>query len=129
MSKKYTGTWNSVNEHEVPKWYDGCKFGIFIHWGIYSVPAFAPRTWELGAVETNEERFCNNPYAEWYYNSINVGKGPSYEQHIEKNGKDIKIGNNPKYLKDALKVIDEENVDIYLVNSKAPCVIKNEDET
>ena len=54
MSKKYTGTWNSVNEHEVPKWYDGCKFGIFIHWGIYSVPAFAPRTWELGAVETNE---------------------------------------------------------------------------
>ena len=33
MSKKYTGTWNSVNEHEVPKWYDGCKFGIFIHWG------------------------------------------------------------------------------------------------
>lgn len=26
MSKKYTGTWNSVNEHEVPKWYDGCKF-------------------------------------------------------------------------------------------------------
>ena len=84
MSKKYTGTWNSVNEHEVPKWYDGCKFGIFIHWGIYSVPAFAPRTWELGAVETNEEWFCNNPYAEWYYNSINVGKGPSYEHHIEK---------------------------------------------
>ena len=77
MSKKYTGTWNSVNEHEVPKWYDGCKFGIFIHWGIYSVPAFAPRTWELGAVETNEEWFCNNPYAEWYYNSINVGQGPT----------------------------------------------------
>lgn len=89
MSKKYTGTWNSVNEHEVPKWYDGCKFGIFIHWGIYSVPAFAPRTWELGAVETNEEWFCNNPYAEWYYNSINVGKGPSYEHHIEKYGKDF----------------------------------------
>ena len=88
-TKKYTGTWNSVNEHEVPKWYDGCKFGIFIHWGIYSVPAFAPRTWELGAVETNEEWFCNNPYAEWYYNSINVGKGPSYEHHIEKYGKDF----------------------------------------
>ena len=48
---------------------------------------------------------------------------------IEKNGKDIMIGFNPKFLMDALKVIDEENVDIYLVNSKAPCVIKNEDET
>ena len=48
---------------------------------------------------------------------------------ITKEGKDILIGFNPKFLMDALKVIDEENVDIYLVNSKAPCVIKNEDET
>ena len=55
----------------------------------------------------------------------------SMNEHIaiEKNGKDIMIGFNPKFLMDALKVIDEENVDIYLVNSKAPCVIKNEDET
>ncbi|MGN1140552.1 MAG: alpha-L-fucosidase [Oliverpabstia sp.] len=90
MAKRYTGTWESVNKHEVPEWYEDCKFGIFIHWGIYSVPAFAPRTWELGAVPTNEEWFCNNPYAEWYYNSINVGRGPSYEHHIEKYGKDFK---------------------------------------
>lgn len=48
---------------------------------------------------------------------------------IEKNGKDIMIGFNPKFLMDALKVIDEETVDIYLVNPKAPCVIKNEDES
>ena len=49
----------------------------------------------------------------------------SMNEHIaiEKNGKDIMIGFNPKFLMDALKVIDEENVDIYLVNSKAPCVI------
>ena len=55
----------------------------------------------------------------------------SMNEHIaiEKNGKDIMIGFNPKFLMDALKVSDEENVDIYLVNSKAPCVIKNEDET
>lgn len=48
---------------------------------------------------------------------------------IEKDGKDIMIGFNPKFLMDALKVIDEEKVDIYLVNPKAPCVIKNEDES
>ncbi|MDC7290071.1 alpha-L-fucosidase [Blautia schinkii] len=90
MDKKYTGTWESVRQHQVPQWYEDCKFGIFIHWGIYSVPAYAPRTWELGEIEGNEEWFCNNPYAEWYYNSINVGRGPSYEHHVEKYGKDFK---------------------------------------
>ena len=48
---------------------------------------------------------------------------------IEKSGKDIMIGFNPKFLIDALKVIDDELIDIYLVNSKAPCFIKNEEES
>ena len=85
----YKGNWNSVNTHTVPKWYEDCKFGIFIHWGIYSVPAFAPHTWELGEVDS-KEWFADNPYAEWYYNSLNIGKGPTYEHHMEKYGKDFK---------------------------------------
>ncbi|MBQ8305136.1 MAG: alpha-L-fucosidase [Blautia sp.] len=89
MKKQYLSTWESVKTHPVPAWYEDCKFGIFIHWGIYSVPAFAPRTWELGEIEANEDWFCNNPYAEWYYNSINVGRGPSYEYHISTYGKDF----------------------------------------
>lgn len=72
-NKRYTGNWNSVNAHTVPKWYDDCKFGIFIHWGIYSVPAFAPHTWELGEVDS-KEWFADNPYAEWYYNSLKIGR-------------------------------------------------------
>lgn len=36
----YTDTWDSLCEHPVPKWYARDKFGIFIHWGVYSVPAF-----------------------------------------------------------------------------------------
>ena len=44
---------------------------------------------------------------------------------IEKEGKDIMIGFNPKFLMDALKVIDDEMVDIYLVNPKAPCFIRD----
>lgn len=48
---------------------------------------------------------------------------------INKNGKDLMIGFNPKFLMDALKVIDEEKVDIYFVNPKAPCVMKNSEET
>ena len=48
---------------------------------------------------------------------------------IEKTGKDIMIGFNPKFLIDALRVIDDENVTIYLLNAKAPCFIKNDDES
>lgn len=48
---------------------------------------------------------------------------------ISKEGKDIMIGFNPKFILDALRVIDDEDVDIYLVNPKAPCFIRNEDQT
>ena len=48
---------------------------------------------------------------------------------IEKEGKDIMIGFNPKFLIDALKVIDDEKISIYLVNPKAPCFIKDEKES
>ena len=48
---------------------------------------------------------------------------------IEKDGKDLMIGFNPKYLIDALRVIDDEDVDLYMVNPKAPCFIKNKEES
>lgn len=44
---------------------------------------------------------------------------------ISKQGKDLMIGFNPKFMIDALKVIDDEEIDIYLVNPKAPCFIRN----
>ena len=50
------------------------------------------------------------------------------ELEISKEGKDIRIGFNPKFLMDALRVIDDENVDIYMINPKSPCYIKNEEE-
>ncbi|HIU74842.1 MAG TPA: DNA polymerase III subunit beta [Candidatus Pelethocola excrementipullorum] len=48
---------------------------------------------------------------------------------IDKEGKDIMIGFNPKFLIDALRVIDDETISIYLVNPKAPCFIKNDEES
>ena len=48
---------------------------------------------------------------------------------ISKNGKDLMIGFNPKFLIDALRVIDGEDVDIYLVNPKAPCFIKDSEDS
>ena len=48
---------------------------------------------------------------------------------IEKSGKDIMIGFNPKFLIDALRAIDDEEVDLFMVNPKAPCFIKNAEES
>ncbi len=48
---------------------------------------------------------------------------------IEKQGKDLMIGFNPKFLIDALKVIDDEEVELYMVNPKSPCFIKNKEES
>ena len=48
---------------------------------------------------------------------------------IKKEGKDILIGFNPKFLIDALRVIDDEMVTLYLVNPKAPCFIRDEKES
>lgn len=58
--------------------------------------------------------------------TVNSSKGKFNEDiNIKKEGKDLMIGFNPKFLMDALRVIDDENVDIYLVNPKAPCFIRD----
>ena len=46
-----------------------------------------------------------------------------------KEGKDLLIGFNPKFLIDALRVIDDEEVDLYFMNAKAPCFIKDETQS
>lgn len=51
------------------------------------------------------------------------------EIDIRKEGKDIMIGFNPRFLIEALRVIDDEEVDIYLFNPKAPCFIKDKEES
>ncbi len=50
--------WNSLSQYKVPDWYRDAKFGIFIHWGVYSVPAFGsewyPREMYLQGSEVNQ---------------------------------------------------------------------------
>jgi alpha-L-fucosidase len=80
----YQPTLESVKTHPLPDWYNDAKFGIFIHWGIYSVPAFAPH----GALTAEkmlkgEIGFGETPYAEWYQNSLRI-KGSSVQQYHAK---------------------------------------------
>ncbi|KAJ6121190.1 hypothetical protein N7523_005470 [Penicillium sp. IBT 18751x] len=75
----YEATYESIYSHESPTWYNDAKYGIFIHWGIYSVPAWA----NTGPKES---------YAEWYWWWL--GQGPNYptdvyDYHLEKYGPDV----------------------------------------
>jgi len=56
----------------LPGWYDDAKFGIFIHWGPYAVPCFAPVDNDMGelfAAGNWAAVFRESPYTEWYLNS------------------------------------------------------------
>ena len=57
VAQNYQPTWQSLDTRPVPQWYRDVKFGIFIHWGVYSVPAFCSK----------------GNYAEWYQHALNSG--------------------------------------------------------
>jgi alpha-L-fucosidase len=63
--------WESLQKYEAPTWYRDAKFGIFIHWGAYSVPAFG---------------------SEWYPRMMYVKGSPEYKHHIETYGSPDKFG-------------------------------------
>ncbi|MHC0068290.1 alpha-L-fucosidase [Nostoc sp. UIC 10890] len=82
--RTYEPTTESLSKHEVPDWFKDAKLGIFIHWGVYSVPGYAPLTGELNKVVAErgwEYWFENNPYSEWYYNSMKLEGSPTYNYH------------------------------------------------
>lgn len=60
--KFYQANWESIDSRPVPAWFENAKFGIFIHWGLYSVPSWAPADADIGVYAK---------YAEWYWWRIN----------------------------------------------------------
>lgn len=61
---------------------------------------------------------------------MNSSKGKFNEEiDVEKEGNDLKIGFNPKYLTDALKAIDDETIHLYFASAKSPCFIRDDEDT
>jgi len=75
-----TPTLESLRRHEVPAWYHDAKLGIFIHWSVSSVPAFAPREAGIDAIFAGESAQTDSPYTEWYWNSLKL-EGSAVERH------------------------------------------------
>lgn len=81
----YQPTWESIDSRPVPAWFEDAKFGIFIHWGVYSVPAYSPTVRDkVGIYER---------YAEWYWSCwVKPSKTQHYfvDYHNRVFGKDFK---------------------------------------
>ena len=67
----YKDTWESLGQYRVPEWYERAKFGIFIHWGVYSVPAFD---------------------SEWYSRNMYIQNSAAYKHHLATYGKHRDFG-------------------------------------
>ena len=68
LAQPYQPDWQSLDRRPTPAWFGDAKFGIFIHWGVYSVPAYAPVI--PGKLA----------YAEWYWNAMTQGQQPGRDQ-------------------------------------------------
>ena len=100
----YEGTWDSVRTHRVPSWYDDAKLGVLVHWGLYSVPGWAPRVPDIQRllVKAGPKRMLReNPYAEWYLNTMRIPGSPTARHHAQVYGDDYPYDNFVKTFDDA----------------------------
>jgi len=82
-------TIESVKTHQTPEWFRNAKLGIFIHWGLYSVPGWAPHGGDFADIVANggwREWFRHNSYAEWYLNTLEFEDSPTREYHNQTYG-------------------------------------------
>ena len=69
--ERYQATWESLRNYQTPDWFRDAKFGIFIHWGVYSVPAFG---------------------SEWYPREMYLQGSKEFKHHVETYGPQSKFG-------------------------------------
>ncbi len=88
----YKATDDSIRSHTAPDWYHDAKLGIFVHWGLYSVPGYAPYSDTDIMTLFKQEGFKamrQNPYAEWYLNTMQFKDYPTWKYHVEHYGADF----------------------------------------
>lgn len=66
----YEPTWESIDSRPSPQWFEDAKFGIFIHWGVYSVPSWGPK----------------DRYSEWYWHDMQDKNGETWKFHAKTYG-------------------------------------------
>ena len=78
----YEDNWESIDSRTLPAWFDEAKLGIFIHWGVYSVPAYAPKRADVESTGL--------AYSEWYGWQIGEKYPPYYDFHKQTYGENAR---------------------------------------
>lgn len=71
-AQKFEANWESIDSRPVPQWFTDAKFGIFIHWGLYAVPAWGPT-----------DASVYDKYAEWYWNKLMNKESKVHKNFVE----------------------------------------------
>ncbi len=71
---QYEANWESLDKRATPAWYQNAKFGIFIHWGLYSVPSWATKSGADG---------FGSGYSEWYWQRLNTPKLKIHQEFVD----------------------------------------------
>jgi len=75
----------SLKSHTVPHWFSDAKFGVIVHWGLFSVPGFAPAGRLTDIIRTNySSAMVNSPYSVDYWNSVKDPSSPAGMYHAGK---------------------------------------------
>lgn len=77
-AQKFEANWESLNQRGIPAWFNQDKFGIFIHWGVYAVPAYAPIIPNNGL-----------SYSEWYWTRIESKLKEFWDFHVKNYGENF----------------------------------------
>jgi len=85
MAARFEPTFESLRTHEVPGWFHAAKLGIFVHWTMACVPAFAPQAGSLPDLMRDHPADVHkyNPYAEWYWNTMKIPGSDTARYHAE----------------------------------------------
>ena len=72
-AQTYEPNWKSLDQRPMPNWFNEAKIGIFVHWGVYAVPAYRP---------VGKERYAS--YAEWYQVDVmnKAGEGQDFHNRV-----------------------------------------------
>jgi len=106
---EYLPTKESVSRYKPPKWYQDAKLGIFIHWGLYSVPGWATKDTDFQEAlrkHGSHYWFRNNAYAEWYWNSLKLSGSATRAYHQKAYGDDFHYEDFLPLFEDATRDFD-----------------------
>jgi alpha-L-fucosidase len=84
MPALYEPTFESLKQHPLPSWFQDAKLGVMVAWGLYSIPGWAVPCGPLPVVTRKRGYrylYRNNPYAEFYWNTLKIKDSPTREYH------------------------------------------------